>query len=123
MKRATWLIIAAVLYAIFGLGLLLVPEPFMAVYGVQLAASGAFMSRILGAALLGFALVFWWGRNAASSDLMTALMRASLVYNVIDLPIVIQASLAGTMNALGWGPVVLHIVLAAGFGYFAFGRR
>jgi len=77
MKLRAWLIIATALYALFGLGLLFAPAQFMILYGVQLGDSGVFMSRILGAALTGFALLFWWGRDADASGLMAALLRAA----------------------------------------------
>jgi hypothetical protein len=123
MKLSTFLIIAAVAYAGFGLGLLAVPTPFMFVYGVSLDNGGALMARILGSALLGFTLIFWWCRNSASSDALQAIIRASFIYNVVDLPVVFIATLTGVMGPLGWIPVILHLLLALGFGYFGFMKR
>jgi hypothetical protein len=123
MQRTTWLVIATVVYGVFGLGLLIVPAAFMSTYGITLDPAGAFMTRILGSALIGFALLFWWGRNDGDSAMMNGVLRASVVYNVIDLPVVLHAVLTGMMNAMGWVPVILHVVLAAGFGYFAFLKR
>ncbi len=122
MGARTFLPVAAVLYAGFGLGLLLAPSPFMSVYGVMLDPGGAMMARILGAALVGFALLFWMIRAAASSAVTHAVFLSSFVYNVIDLPIVTLATLTGVMSAMGWSAVALHVFLAAGFGYLTFGK-
>ena len=124
MGARTFLPVAAVLYAGFGLGLLLAPSPFMSVYGVMLDPGGAMMARILGAALAGFALLFWMIRAATTaSDVTHAVFLSSFVYNVIDLPIVTAATLTGVMSAVGWSAVALHVFLAAGFGFLAFGRK
>lgn len=122
MKLPVWMIIAAILYAGFGIGLLLIPSQFMAMYGVDLNPGGAMMARILGSALIGFALLFYWMRNDGRETLM-AVLRASFVYNVVDFFVVLTATLGGVMNAMGWMPVGLHVFLALGFGYFAFMKR
>lgn len=120
MSAKTFLPIAAVLYVGFGIGLLLVPVLFMSTYGVALDAGGALMARILGAALIGFAILFWRVRNLTPSSALHALFLASFVYNLIDLPIVTIATVTGVMSALGWSAVGLHVFLAAGFGYLTF---
>jgi hypothetical protein len=122
MKLPIWMVLAAVLYAGFGVGLLLIPSPFMAMYGVNLNVGGEMMARILGSALIGFALTFYWMRNDSRHALMSVL-RASFVYNVVDFFVVLTATLGGVMNAMGWMPVGLHVFLALGFGYFAFVKK
>lgn len=122
MKLPGWMILAAILYVGFGIGLLIIPVQFMAMYGVGLNPGGAMMARILGSALIGFALLFYWMRNDGRDTLMSVL-RASFVYNVVDFFVVLSATLGGVMNAMGWMPVGLHVFLAAGFGYFAFMKK
>jgi hypothetical protein len=121
MTLQRWYVIATVLYAVFGLGLLAIPAPFMQMYGVTLDAGGQMMARILGSALLSLAALFYWQRNQSAENNL-ALNRVSFGYNVVDFFVVLAATLGGTMNAMGWGPVILHVVLAAGFGYFLFGK-
>jgi hypothetical protein len=122
MTRSTWLAIAAILYAIFGLGLLIAPAPFMEMYGVALDASGQLMARILGSALASLSLMFWLYRARGAESVRPVLV-TSFLYNAVDFFVVLAAVLAGTMNGMGWGPVVLHAFLAAGFGYFALQHR
>jgi hypothetical protein len=122
MKAKTFLPIAAILYLGFGLGLLLVPVPFMSVYGVNLDSGGALMARILGAALIGFALLFWRTRTLVASPALHSVFLASFVYNVLDLPIVTIATMSGVMSSFGWSAVGLHVFLAVGFGWLTFKR-
>jgi hypothetical protein len=123
MKLGTFLVLAIVAYAGFGLGLLTVPAPFMATFGVALDAGGALMARVLGSALLGFTLIFWWTRNESLTNPLRAILRASFIYNVVDLPVVLIATLTGVMGVLGWSAVILHLLLAIGFGYFGLLKR
>ena len=117
MEQKQWLAFAAIFYAAFGLGLLLLPAPFMSVYGVSLDAGGQMMARILGSALASLAVMFWMYR-AHDAGSARPVMLTGFLYNLVDLGVVLTATLAGTMSAMGWGPVVLHLILAVGFGYF-----
>ncbi|NUQ85007.1 MAG: hypothetical protein HUU11_09860 [Anaerolineales bacterium] len=123
MTLNTFLKIAAVAYFSFGAGLLLAPVPFMCVFGVGLDPGGTMLSRILGAALIGFAMVFWRMQGDLQNSTVRELLLASFVYNLIDLPVVFEATLSGTMGVMGWSAVLLHLLLAVGFGYFRFGRK
>jgi hypothetical protein len=112
------------LYMGFGTGLLIIPAQFMATYGVTLDGNGTMMTRILGAALIAFAITFWLNRNILLSEKSWRnLLLASFVYNVIDIPIVTMATLNGVMNSVGWVPVFLHLFLAATMGYFVFKKN
>lgn len=123
MKLSTFLVLASIAYIGFGAGLLIAPGPFMSTYGLSLDEAGMLMSRVLGSSLIGFTLVFWWSRNAQPSETLLAVLRASLIYNVLDLPTNIIAIQSGLMNTLAWSAVILHVLLAIGFGYFGFVKR
>lgn len=121
MKLSTFSIIWAVLYIGFGLGLLIIPVQFMTTYGVTLDSNGTLMARILGAALTAYALTFYLNRNIALTDKgWYNLLLTSFIYNIVDIPIVLMATIDGVMNSMGWMPVGLHVFLAATFGYFTF---
>lgn len=123
MKRNTFLILAAIAYVGFGLGLLTIPDTFMSMFSVTLDAGGMLMARILGSALIGFTLIFWWCRNEPDTAALQAVLRASFIYNVVDFPVVLIATLSGVMGTLGWSAVILHLLLALGFGYFGFVKK
>jgi hypothetical protein len=116
MKREYFLIFASIAYAIFGLGLLLVPAEFMAPFGVPLDAAGALMSRILGSALVFLAVLFWLVRTDVSPA-ARAICGTQALYNAVDIVVLVMAISAGTMGVLGWMPVGLHAVLAVGFAW------
>lgn len=120
MPLRTFLLIAAIVEGFFGIGFLLVPNLVLAPMGVSLSPEGLMVTRILGAALFSFGLLFWWGRDAAPSEVLTAVFRAATVYFAVSAIPLLLGTLAGLANALGWGTFVLHILLAFGFWNFGF---
>lgn len=123
MKLTTFSVVWTVLYLGFGLGLLFIPVTFMSMYGVSLDANGVLMTRILGSALTSIALIFYLNRNINISETAQYnFLLAGFIYNVVDFPVVLMATINGVMNSMGWFPVVLHAFLAATMGYFVFSK-
>jgi len=122
MKLPLFLAFASIVFGIFGAGLVVAPGAFMQPFGLAFDDAGTLMSRVLGAALIGFALAMWLSR-AADPAAVRPLLIGGFAYNLIDLPINIAAILTGAMNALAWVNIGLHLILAAGFGWFALRRR
>jgi len=123
MKLSAFSAIWAIIYLVFGLGLLIIPVMFMKTYGVALDHEGEFMTRILGSSLTAFGLIYWFNRRVAITDrAQVNLVLGSFIYNIIDIPVVLTVTLNGYMNQMGWIPVILHVFLAVTFGYFAFKR-
>jgi hypothetical protein len=121
MSLRTWFAICTVSYAVFGIALLVATSAFLSIYDVELNPGGALIARILGAALIGYTLIYWNLRSADAAGLR-AVFLGSLVYNVIGVAISTNAVLSGLANAMGWTVVLLHACLAAGFAYFLFGK-
>jgi len=121
MNLKTFSTIWTVIYFGWGLGLLVDPAGMMAVYGLTLDGGGSLMARIVGAALVGLGSTYWLNRTLPSTERgWHNLLLTSFIYNVICVPVTLQATLDGTMSAMGYMAVVLHLFLTATFGYFAF---
>jgi hypothetical protein len=119
--RSRFLLVATLIYAVFGLGLLLVPGPFMAAYDVQFDADGTLLARVAGALLLSFGVALFLSRNADPAAARPLLL-AGLVYNLIELPVTLMAIQSGVMNTMGWLPFALHVGLVALFGWYVRAR-
>ena len=122
MTLNSFLTVAAIVAAVFGLAFLLVPWELVGLYGVSLTAATAVIGRIAGSVLIGFAIVFWGARNGNGAEAFKAVMIAGFVANVLDGLILMRATSAGLLNALGWLQVMINGGLAIGFGYFIFGK-
>ena len=123
MQRSLFLTIVAIIFAIFGIGQLVAPSEFMAVYGLSFNAAGVLIARVFGTVVIGQAIVYWAARNAGSSDLMQAILYAGVISNALDVIVAWYGISSGVLNSMGWALVVLHALLTVGFGYFAFGKR
>jgi hypothetical protein len=123
MQLRSFLIVASAVYAGFGLGLLVAAASFMSLFGVRLDVGGELMARVYGAALVAFALTFWWSRTSPIAGPVRSLIRANCIFHVLSFALVLWATLRGVMGPSGWGPVILHAMLVAGFGYFGFADR
>ena len=122
MKLGLLFTLNAVIAAAFGIAFIIVPAQLLEAYGVTLTPGTAVVSRLFGAALVGYGVLTWQVRAAASSDALRAVVLALFVGDVFGFGLSLQGMLAGATNALGWSTVVIYGLLAAGFGYFAFGK-
>jgi len=120
MKLNTFMIIAAILALIFGLALILMPKPFMGLYGVTLNDAGAqFVGRYLGSAYIGISFLAWACRSGASKGVLAGFFVTALLGFVVALYDVF----AGGSNALVWLNVAIYLLLGLGFAYFAFMKK
>ncbi len=123
MSRNVFFTIVAIIFAVFGIGLLLAPQEFMGMYGLNFNAAGVLMARVFGTVTIGFAIVYWACRNATASPLLQAVLYAGVIANALDVVIAWYGISTGVLNSFGWALVILHALLTIGFAYFAFGKR
>lgn len=120
MKLSSLLLAKAIISIVAGLALLLLPSAFMGLAGVTLDASGVVMARMVGALLVGIAVICWFARNADPSVGREALVLGLFVADTLGFVVILLAQFAGLMTAFGWVFVLLWLLLAAGLGYFRF---
>ena len=120
MKISTLFIINTIVAGIFGLSFLFVAATLMSFYGITLSPGGLVVARLFGAALIGFAVLSWFARNAEESIARGAIVLAFFISDSVGFIIALIGQLSGTVNAFGWSTVAIYLLLALGFGYFQF---
>ena len=124
MKLSTLMIINAVVAAAFGVAFVLVPSQVVSLYGIEDASEILiYVGRLLGAALIGFAVLTLSARNASDSDARRAIVLALLISDGIGFIVALMGQLAEVVNSLGWSTVAIYLVLALGWGYFQFVKQ
>ncbi len=124
MKLSTLMIINAVVAAAFGVAFVLVPTQVVSLYGIEDASEILiYVGRLLGAALVGFAVLTLSARNASDSDARRAIVLALLISDGIGFIVALMGQLAEVVNSLGWSTVAIYLVLALGWGYFQFVKQ
>ena len=118
MALKTFFTVFAVLAALFGIGFVAAPNEVLAMYGVPGSAHIALMGRLFGGTLLAFAVIQWLARDFHDERALTALLMGLGISHVVNLLISVAATMAGTINALGWTTVLIYLCGAVGCGYF-----
>lgn len=114
-----------VVAGLFGLGFIFAPEAMLAPYGVAAdqAAASAPIGRMIGAANLGYAILFWFMRGVESSAVRTGVVKAACLGFVASFLVGLFEQVSGTFGPLGWSTVVLYGGFAAAYGFLAFGKK
>lgn len=120
MKLSALLSVKAIISIVCGLALLLIPGAFLGLAGVNLDPSGTMMARLVGALLIGIAVMCWTARNADPGVGREAFVLGLFVGDTLGFVVMLLAQLAGIMTAFGWVFVLLWLALAACLGYFRF---
>jgi hypothetical protein len=120
MKRSTFMVIAAVLAVVFGLGFILAPAWTLSSYGITLEVPGQWVGRYFGSALIGIAVLTWLARNLEPGEGLRTVVLGNLVLAVLGLVVAVLDAISGVGNALLWLNVVIYLFLTVGFGYFQF---
>jgi len=110
------LIIAAVIEAGAGLGLLLIPTVAVStLLGVPLDTPTGFVAgRIAGAALVALAIACWRARNGERGSPATGVVEAMSFYNFAGAIVLVYAGTRLDLrSALLWPAIVLHLGLGA----------
>ena len=121
MKLNLFLLLAAILALIFGLGFLLLPVLTLNLYGVDLGDNlhAQFLARYGGSAFLGWAVAWFLARSGKTfEDLKKAGILGGFVVGVTGLIVAIMNVAAGINNSLIWINPVIYLFLSIGFGYF-----
>ncbi len=119
MKLKSFLIINAVLFVPFGIGMLLMPSFIFPMIGVNLDADGLLMASTVGSMLLSFGIISYVSRNEDLHTIgMKGILTGSLVFHSIDFLLTFRGAYSNTMNSLGYLFSTLHFLLAVGFLYY-----
>lgn len=110
------LIIAAVIEAVAGVALLLIPSVAVsALLGVPLdTPTGLVAGRIAGAALVALAIACWQARNGERGSPATGVIEAMSFYNFAAAMVLVYAGTRLDLHsALLWPAILLHLGLGA----------
>lgn len=119
MKLSVLFMINAIVALLFGLGFALIPETVLSAYGVALPTAGVYIARLLGCALLGYAIISWLVRNeVGGSTTVRAVIISLWVSDLLAFVFSLIYQLQGIANSLGWVTVALYLLLGLGFLYF-----
>ena len=122
MKFSTFMVIYAVVSAVFGLGFVLMPGQLLPIYGVEPDAALRLIGQFFGAAILSLAILTWLVRNLSDSEARRAIILALLVGETLGFIMALIGQFNGILNVLGWSVVLVYLVFTLGLAYFQFSK-
>lgn len=120
MKLKNLFILHSVIALSFGIGSIVIPHPFMSLFGTTLEPTGALMMQFGGAWLIGIGLLTWLMRNVSEIETQQSIAIAFLVMSLLAFIVALLGQINGTLNILGWLPVAINLVLSLGYAYILF---
>ena len=120
MKIRNLFLIHSLIALLYSLGLLLIPQTMLFLYGITTTAGDRLLAQFFGVQLLVAGLVTLLARDAEASNARSAITLSVLISSAVGLIVSIGGTISGTMNALGWSAVVIYGFFAIAFAYFQF---
>lgn len=124
MKIRTFMMIAAIVAFLFGLGFMIIPDTMMGLYGVVINNSERFVCRYLGSALFGISIT-WWTLRAVRTleEALIGVAFGAAALSLTGFIIGIWDAISGTGNGVLWINPVIYILLSIGFVYLYLTRK
>ena len=123
MKIRRLLVINAIIALPFGIGSVLAPNAFLALYGATLGPAGSLMMQFGGAWLIGIGLLAWLLHKTTDPEVQQGMALALVVMYSVGGVVALLGQLSGVLNALGWIVVGINAFLALGYGYILLSRH
>jgi hypothetical protein len=121
MKVRTLYLLDAVVSLLLALGFLLGPATLLKFFGLTTGKTELLLAQIIGAALVGFGVLAWFGKDLADPQASQGTVGSMLVFNIIGFIVSLLAVLSQvTRTGSAWLIVILFLAAAGGFAYFLF---
>ncbi len=120
MKLRNLFLIHSLVALLYSLGLLLIPQTMLFLYGMSTTAADKLLAQFFGAQLLTSGMVTLLTRDESASSARSAITLSILISSAVGLIVSIGGTLSHTMNALGWSAIVIFGFFAIAFAYFQF---
>ena len=123
MSYKVLFVLSAIVAVIFGLGLLIVPDRVLPLFGTtEQYASTIFAARFFGFSTFAFGLTLWFAKDASDEKVQRNLGIANLIISVVGLGMALYATMAGNavIRTNSWVPIVLFLLSGLGYGFMLF---
>jgi hypothetical protein len=123
MTIKLFLSIIGALGVVHGVAFIIAPDQVASIYGLQTSPAVALVSRLFGGALVAWGAIVWVAKSFHDEAAVRAVLTSTAVAQAISVCFVIQSTLVGTMNGMGWVAVLIYLFGAVGSVYFLAGQK
>jgi hypothetical protein len=122
MTTRNFFIVSAVIILLSGVVSVLYPQLMFDAWGTESNQAGLIITQLSGALEIGLGLILWLSRNEGVSKARRAIVLGGFItYSLFFIIMLINIS--GVSSAAVWANIVLYLLLALGFGFFAFLKK
>lgn len=122
MTTRNFFIVSAVIILLSGVVSVLYPQLMFDAWGTESSQAGLIITQLSGALEIGLGLILWLSRNEGVSKARRAIVLGGFItYSLFFIIMLINIS--GVSSAAVWANIVLYLLLALGFGFFAFLKK
>ncbi len=118
MKLSHLLLLSTVFTSLFGIGLMFAPDQVLPFYGLGPGRAGVLVSRLLGAVLLGAAVLNWAAVSITDTAAHRVIAMGNMTANGLVFVVLLTAQGQGLLTGPGWPTITLSLLFALGFGYY-----
>ena len=94
-------VLDALATVLFGVAFIAFPQQSITLFNINPDAAHTLLAQLLGGALIGIGMSEWFARNATRAGSLP-IVKGVLCYDVLAVIVSVQATIAGTVNFLGW---------------------
>jgi hypothetical protein len=123
MTRQGFMTVGVGVSIVTGLAALLAPMTIASVFGVTLNEAGAYETRLLGTAYLGYAVLLWFAREVRDVTAQRAIALGNFVSWTLGMVVTAAGIVTGNAGPQTWSLVAVGVAFAVAWGYFSFVDR
>jgi hypothetical protein len=123
MRLTNLLVVSAAIAAIFGVALVVLTGPLLAIYGMTVDKTGTVIAQLFGSLLIAFAVLNWFARNVTDPEARRAVVLGNLTGDAVGFVVILLGQLAGIANQLGWSNVAIYLLLTLAWAYVLVTQR
>lgn len=122
MTIRNFFIISAIIIFLSGVMSILSPQFMFDAWGTASNQAGLIITQLSGALEIGLGAILWLARNEGVSNARRAIVLGGFItYSLFFIIMLINIS--GELSAFVWANIAVYLLLALGFGFFAFLKK
>ncbi|MCS7060199.1 MAG: hypothetical protein RMN25_03450 [Anaerolineae bacterium] len=118
MRLSHLLLLSALFTALFGVGMMFAPDQILPLFGLGPGRAGVLVSRLLGAILLGIAVLNWSASSITDTTAHRAVAMGNMTASGLAFVVLLTAQGQGLLSHLGWPTITLVLLFTLGFAYY-----
>jgi hypothetical protein len=117
VNAKTFLTINAIIAVLFGLAFVLAPTAVGSIYGVPPDRHTALSGQFFGSALIGIAVVNWFGKDFGDWESVRGVLIANVIADPVGGGVNLLGTFHGLLNDMAWTSTIIYAALLIGSLY------